>query len=645
MTPGPLLFVSLAGALASMLAAGRARRIWLASLLVALVCMLGAAVWVLSGEGSWELRSELKIGGEPVHLRLDAISALFLALLAVVGGSGTAYAVEYWSERKHPRSAPRGRLWWSLLVLSLMAVLLSTNGLHFLMAWEIFTLSAYFLVTLERQKSEVRAAGWLYLGASHVGTLCLFAYFGMLAVRTGSWDLGSMRDRAELAPLFWLALFGFGIKSGVFPLHVWLPSAHANAPSHVSAMLSGVTIKMGIYGLVRASGWLPVPASAGWVVVALGVASAVLGVAFALGQHDLKRLLAYHSVENIGIILIGLGFALVAVEYGYPSWGRLALAGSLLHVWNHGLFKSLLFFGAGSVLHATGTREMSKLGGLWRAMPWTAAFFALGATAICGLPPLNGFVSEWLVFLGLLDAAIAHGPAAWAALPTAVLLGITGALALACFVKVCGVVFLGAPRSPVAARAHECGRPMRGAMLVPAATCVAIGLTPVFFWPAVARAVGVWYPSWGDTAAPAPLAVLSGVHVFIAAVVLLAAWWLWKRVLASKPDRALTWDCGYAEPTARMQYTAGSFAGIVVEWFGWILRPVRHEQRPEGPFPAAANSSEHTPETVLECVIQPVSALVMRVSAMARRLQHGRIQAYLLYLVIGLAALACLSLI
>lgn len=635
----------MAGALVSVLAAGRARRIWLATLLVALMAALAASVSVLCGGGNWELLNGLKIGGEAVHLRLDAISALFLALLAVVGGSGTVYATEYWSDKKHPQSAPRGRLWWSLLILSLIGVLLSVNGLHFLIAWEIFTVSAYFLVTLERRKSEVRAAGWLYLGASHVGTLCLFAFFGGLATHNnGSWDLAPMREQAELAPLFWLALIGFGLKSGAFPLHVWLPSAHANAPSHVSAILSGVTIKMGIYGMVRVSGWLPVPQSAGWVVAALGVASAVLGVAFALGQHDLKRLLAYHSVENIGIILIGLGFALVAVEYGYPAWGRLALAGALLHVWNHGLFKSLLFFGAGSVLHATGTREMSRLGGLWRAMPWTSVLFALGAMAISGLPPLNGFVSEWLVFLGLFDAAIAHGPAAWAALPAAVLLGVTGALALACFVKVCGVVFLGAPRSTEAVHAHECGRPMRGAMLVPAIACVAIGLAPVFFWPAVARAAGEWYPAWGDTVTPEPLFMLSWVHVAIAVLVLLAARWLWQRVAKEKPARALTWDCGYAAPTSRMQYTAGSFAGIIVEWFEWILRPVRHERRPEENFPESASSVAHTPETVLESLIQPVSVAVMQLSTMARRLQHGRIQSYLLYLVIGIAALACVVL-
>jgi hydrogenase-4 component B len=497
-------------------------------------------------------------------------------------------------------------------------------------------------VTLDRQRGEVRAAGWLYLAASHVAALCLFAFFALLAARTGSWALAPMRDRPELAPLFWLVLAAFGLKAGLFPLHIWLPSAHANAPSHVSAMLSGVTLKIGLYGLVRFSGWLPVPPEAGWVVAFLGVASAVLGVAFALGQHDFKRLLAYHSVENIGIILIGLGFGLVAVGQGNATWGRLALAGGLLHVWNHGLFKSLLFFAAGSVLHATGTREMSRLGGLWRMMPWTASLFALGAAAISGLPPLNGFISEWLVYLGLFDATIARGPSAWAAIPAAILLGVTGALALACFVKVCGVVFLGAPRSAAASHARECGPAMRGAMIVLAAGCVAIGLAPAIFWPAVLRAVDVWNPVWAGAETPVALSSLGMLNMALAVLALLAAGGLWQRVRRGGLTRALTWDCGYAAPTPRMQYTAGSFAGIINEWFEWILRPERHEHRPENLLPVAASFTEHTPETVLERIVEPAAAAVMRVSIAARSLQHGRVQSYLLYLLIGLGALALL---
>ena len=643
MNPGLLLAVAGSAILLSVFGAFRAPRGWLAALLAGVLAATGAAAWVLATGSAWEWRSAFLLGGQAVHLRLDGVSALFLALLAVVGGAAGAYSREYWADAAHSRSAPRGRAWWSALLLCMSLVLLSSNGLHFLIAWELFALCAFFLIILDSRRREVRAAGWLYLAASHTGTLALFAFFSLLAAKTGSWELGPMRDHAGLAPLFWLALFGFGVKAGMFPLHIWLPSAHANAPSHVSAIMSGVAIKMGIYGIVRFSGWLPVPPGAGWVVAGLGVVSAVLGVAFALGQHDLKRLLAYHSVENIGIILMGVGFALVAAAHGHPAWGALALAGGLLHVWNHGLFKALLFLGAGSVLHATGTREMSRLGGLWRAMPWTASLFALGAAAISGLPPLNGFVSEWLVYLGLFDAVNQPGAAVAGAIPAIVLLAVTGALALACFIKVCGVVFLGAPRSPEAGHAHECGRWMRGPMLVLAAGCVAIGLAPFVFWPAVHTAVTAWQGTWVDVPAPESLLTLGLVHLALAAAGVVGAVWLWRRAHRGGWVRGLTWDCGYAAPTARMQYTAGSFAGIITEWFAWILLPERHEHRPVGEFPRHAESEEHTPETVLERVIEPSARLVMWISGVARRLQHGRTHAYILYLILGLIAVAVMT--
>jgi len=639
-----LFFIAVTGMLVSILVGRSAPRVWLAATLLGVTASLVAAVKILMGGADWDWHSKFLIGGEPLHLLLDGLSAFFLVLLCVVGGAGAVYADEYWSDTAHPRSAGTGRVWWSILLLSLGMILLCANGLHFLIAWEIFAVSSYFLITINRSQQEVRSAGWLYLGASHAATLSLFAFFTALSARTGRWELGPMHNHPELASLFWLALFGFGIKAGLFPLHIWLPSAHANAPSHVSAILSGVTIKMGIYGLIRFSGWLPIPPEAGWVVAFLGVISAVLGVAFALGQHDLKRLLAYHSVENIGIILIGLGFALVASGQGNTAWGRLALAGGLLHVWNHGLFKSLLFFSAGSVVHATGTRKMSQLGGLWRMMPWTASLFALGAVAISGLPPLNGFVSEWLVYLGLFDATIARGPAAWAAIPAAILLGMTGALALACFVKVCGVVFLGAPRSASASHAHECGPAMRGAMVALASGCVVIGLAPVVFWSAVLRAVDVWNPVWAGAETPVALSSLGMFHLMLAGFALAVAIWLCRHVRQGHPIRTLTWDCAYATPTARMQYTAGSFAGIITEWFSWILRPEQHRQPPESSFPPLAHHVEHTPETVLKHIVEPASLIVMRISAVARSLQHGRVQSYLFYLLIGLAALSLLVL-
>jgi hydrogenase-4 component B len=645
MTPATLLSLAAASSVAGIASGPWFSRAWLAFMLTGAAAGLTAALVVLLGTTDWEWQSAFALGGELIHLRLDGLSALFLALLCVVGGAGAAYAREYWSEEHYPASAPRGRAWWSALLTSMGLVLLCANGLHFLIGWELFAVSAFFLITLDRQRPEVRAAGWLYLLASHAGTVCLFAFFSTLAARTGSWELGPMREQATLAPLFWVALAGFGVKAGLFPLHVWLPSAHANAPSHVSAILSGVAIKMGIYGIIRFSAWLPIPAGAGWMVMDLGAISAVLGIAFAFAQNDFKRLLAYCSVENIGVILIGVGGALLAVTQGGAPWGRLLLMGALLHVWNHGAFKSLLFFGAGSVLHATGTREMSRLGGLWRAMPWTAGLFALGSVAVSGLPPLNGFVSEWLVYLGLFDAVAGKGPAGWAAVPAAILLAMAGALALASFAKACAMIFLGAPRSKVAAPARECGLRMRFPMLALAGVCLTIGLAPILFWPLMSRAAASWRPIWVETEAPAPLATLGLVHIALAILILSSAVWLWRKSHAQGWQRGGTWDCGYAAPTARMQYVSASFAGIVSGWFRWVLRPEGKLRRPRGYFPADAIRLERIPETVLERVIGPVSAGILAVSTTVRRLQHGRLQFYILYVLAGLIVLGVLVLL
>ncbi|HEU5068829.1 MAG TPA: proton-conducting transporter membrane subunit [Verrucomicrobiae bacterium] len=642
MTPGVLLLIAACGVIAGLVLGPWRPRLWLALTSAGAIVALVAALWVLVGATDWEWRSGFAVAGEPLHLRLDGLSAFFLVLLSVVGGAGAVYAREYWADQQHPDSAGRGRLAWNAISLSMGGVLLISNGLHFLIAWELFAISGYFLIVLERQRREVRTAGWLYLAVSHAGTLCLFAFFVALAARTGSWELGPLRAHAELAPLFWLALAGFGVKAGLFPLHIWLPSAHANAPSHVSAIMSGVAIKMGLYGIIRFGGWLPVPPAAGGVVIGIGAVTALLGIAFAFAQNDLKRLLAYCSVENVGIIAIGLGGALLGVRHGDAPWGRLLLAGALLHVWNHGAFKALLFLGAGSVLHATGTRELSRLGGLARVMPWTAGLFALGAAAISALPPLNGFVSEWLLYLGLFDAAASRSHTAWAAMPAVIALATAGALALASFVKASAMIFLGAPRTEAAAHAHECGPWMRGPMLALAGACVGIGLAPCVFWPAVARAVGAWNPAWAGAEMPAPLFTLSAVQFALAGLFIAGGTWLWRRARANGLRRALTWDCGYARPTARMQYTGGSFAGIAGGWFAWILQPERALRRPRGPFPGRASRIERVPETVLERGIEPAGRVVMRASAAVRRLQHGRLQFYILYLAAGVAVLAML---
>ena len=602
---------------------------------------LASAVGVLVTGQAWTWRDGPILGGERVILNLDAVSALFLILVCLVGGLGALYSREYWSDHHFPRSAPRGRAWWSALVLSMGLVLTCGNGLHFLFVWEAFAVSAYFLITLDSERTAVRKAGWLYLAASHAGTMVLFAFFSALAARTGTWALSPLHSRPDLAPLFWLALLGFGVKAGMFPLHIWLPSAHANAPSHVSAIMSAVAIKMGVYGIIRFSGWLPVPANAGWVVLGIGCTSALGGIVFAMAQNDMKRLLAYCSVENVGIILTGLGLSLLAAAGNHPAWGQAALAGTLLHVLNHGLFKSLLFFGAGSVLHATGTKDMSRLGGLWRTMPWTAAFFALGAAAVAGLPPLNSFVSEWAIYQGLLRAVALKGDTL-SVLPAVIILAGTGALALAAFAKAVGIVFLGAPRGRAANDAVECGWFMRIPMIVPALIMVSIGLMPALFLHPVQNAVAALVPQWATTDPLLPARSLGRAHTVLACVLFAMALMMVFKIRGNGARKGLTWDCGYHAPTAHMQYSSGSFAGIVAGWFTWALKPERRIRRVHGYFPQKALALERVPETVLEKGIGPAARTVMILADTARVMQHGRLHLYILYVFLGVTALGLL---
>jgi hydrogenase-4 component B len=282
---------------------------------------------------------------------------------------------------------------------------------------------------------------------------------------------------------------------------------------------------------------------------------------------------------------------------------------------------------------------MSRLGGLWRAMPWTAGLFAVGAVAVAGLPPLNGFLSEWLIYLGLFTATTGRASGAWAAMPAAILLAMAGALTLATFVKAGAMIFLGAPRTKIAATAHECGWWMRVPMLALAGGCLTVGLLPVLCLRALSRVVGCWHPAWAGDFTPAPLVTLGSVHLALAYLLVMAGFLLWRNVRAGGLRREVTWDCGYAAPTAKMQYTGGSFSGIGGGWFGWLLRPVRKLRRPRGQFPTRAIRLERTPDPVLERVLAPLGGLVMQASTAVRRLQHGRLQSYIFYVLAGLVTL------
>lgn len=616
----------------------------------AILGMAGTLEW-FSGSGPDEFRRSWALPGADFHVRLDGISAFFLFPVLLVSMLGSIYGLDYWKQADRPENGRKLRLFYGLLAAGMALLVIAQNAILFLFGWELMAISAFFLVTTEDREPEVREAGWIYFVATHVCTLLLFAMFALMNVASepNTFELVPLKAESTssttIAWIYLLALGAFGIKAGIMPLHVWLPSSHAIAPSHVSALMSGVIIKMGIYGLVRVLSLLPTPPTwAGVLLLILGTISAVLGVAFAVGQHDLKRLLAYHSIENIGIIVIGLGLAMIGRAINEPAWVALGLAGALLHTWNHALFKSLLFLCAGSVIHAVHTREIDKLGGLVKRMPWTAFGFLMGATAICGLPPLNGFVSEWLIYLGLFGALGLGDEKTFAgAAFVAPFLAMTGALAVACFVKVFGAVFLGAPRTEQAAQAHESPPSMILPLLVLVFCCLTIGLAPGWFAPLLERAIGDWlpggFPGGVHLTKWASFERISMAGMLLFGLTALVGGWLWIRIRRSSVHRMETWGCGYLAPTARMQYTSSSFAELLVGLFSRALRPKTHLLRPNGLFPTDAAFSSHVNDVVLDEAVLPVAKTLADSCTWFRRFQQGSIQAYLLYILLSLLAL------
>jgi len=582
---------------------------------------------------------------------VDSLSAFFLLAIAVVCALSAVYGGEYLKTHLSRRNLGASWFFYNVLLAGMLLVVTARNGVLFLMAWELMSLSSFFLVMFEHEQAEVREAGWTYLVATHLGTAFLLALFVFLGWRNGTMDFDqfALPGGANVAGMmFLLAVVGFGAKAGFAPLHVWLPEAHPAAPSHVSAVMSGVMIKTGIYGLLRVLTFLgPPPAWWGWTLLGIGGVSGIAGVLFALAQHDLKRLLAYHSVENIGIICLGLGLWLLGTSTGNSTLAALGLLGGLLHVWNHAIFKSLLFLGAGAVVHATGTRDMEKLGGLLKRMRHTGLSFLVGSAAISGLPPLNGFVSELLIYLGAFSAVASGGPT-HAAVAGAVGIGalaMIGGLAAACFAKVFGITFLGEPRSDAALAAHEAPGAMRAGFAPLAGLCVLIGLLGPLAVSAVSPAANQLLSNLAP-AAERDISSARGVlwHVSLAgaalAMLTIAFWALRRRLLTGRTvQSAGTWDCGYLAPTARMQYTASSFAWPIVGMFRWLLRPSLHRHLPSGLFPTRAGFESHTDDVVRRYGYAPLFGAFGWLADRLRWLQQGRNQLYVLYIALTLLIL------
>lgn len=587
--------------------------------------------------------------GGVLALRLDALSAAFLLPLFLVVAAGSIYGLGYWPQRKNPANGRKLRLFYGLISGAMILLISARNGILFIMAWEVMALSGFFLIITEEFKQEVRRAGFIYLIATHTGTLALFAHFALLGQMSESllFPAAGTLPIAGSSLIFLLGLFGFGMKAGLMPLHIWLPGAHAAAPSHASALLSGVMIKTGIYGLVRITSFFAeIPAWWGWTLLILGAFSGVFGVTLAIAQHDIKRLLAYHSVENIGIIILGLGLALLGRSYGQPTLVILGLSGCLLHVTNHALFKSLLFLSAGSVIHAVGTKKIDQFGGLLKRQRWTGLYFLAGAVAISGLPPFNGFVSEWLIYLGAFEPTHHPDSALSFALLVAPVLALIGGLALACFVKVFGVSFLGEPRGQRSAQAKESPRTMLWPMGFLLLGCAWIGLLPTSLRPLLERAASVWVGS--STTLPklggnlAPLGAISLVGWLVIGL-LLTIGWLLQRKTAKAPRHLGTWGCGYQFPAPRMQYTASSFADSLMRLFNFGLRSERHGGHVDSFFPQQGEFSSHTPDLILDRTLAPVFlGIAWLLRWLSRLIQNGVAAIYLLYVALTLIILLTL---
>jgi hydrogenase-4 component B len=581
----------------------------------------------------------------PWQVRLDSLAAFFLVLIGVVSLAVGIYAPAF------VRSLQQGRD--SLVVLGgfsglflagMLLVVLADDAFLFMVAWELMSLSSYFLVAFRHEQAANRRAAFLYLLMAHIGGLSILLGFGVLASFGGGFGFDAMRS----APLsfgwasvaFVFAFIGFGMKAGLVPLHAWLPEAHPVAPSHISALMSGVMLKVAVYGFIRFV--LDLSGQVHWqwgvAVLAVGSVSALMGVLYALMQHDLKRLLAYSSVENLGIVFIGLGLAMVFLGTGHASLGALALVAALYHAINHAFFKALLFLGAGAILHGTHERDLEHMGGLLRRMPWTGLFFLVGCIAISALPPFNGFVSEWLTFQAALQAWELQSGVLRSLIPmSAAILALTGALAAACFVRVYGIAFLGQARTRHVRRAHPVPRSMRHAQGLLAGLCLLLGILPTGFLglieevPRQLLGTGLPHASaqgwlWLTPVSPQVASYSAPLVALVLAALTGVVLWVVHRGSVRRVRRRDAWDCGFGRPSARMQYTAAAFAQPIRRVFGPLFRIDESVvQREDGQSRYRLQVSDRA----WGWLYLPVGRAVEEAARRVVRLQSGNVRVYL----------------
>lgn len=605
------------------------------------------------------------VGG--VSLRLDRLGAFFLLVVEAVGLPAALFGGAYSRVYEGTHSLRLLGAMLNVFLLALSLVPFADNTVTFLILWEAMSVASYFLVLTESDRRETRQAGLWYLAMAHGGLVLLMAAFLLMGTGAPSTGFADLRTAAAALPastrnaVFVLVLLGFGSKAGLVPLHVWLPLAHPAAPSHVSALMSGAMIKMGVYGLLRVTLDLLGGGPPWWggTILAVGAVSALLGVLYALMEHDLKRLLAYHSVENIGIIFLGIGAGLLFRSYGLMSLALVGLVAGLYHTLNHACFKGLLFLGSGAVVHATHTRNMEELGGLIKRMPRTAFCFLVGAAAISGLPPLNGFVSEWLVFQALLGGPQLPRPELGLIMAFAVgMLALTSGLAAACFVKAFGITFLAMPRSDHAAGAHEVPLAMQLGMGALVVACGTLGVVPSLVVPILGAAVAglAGLPAGLLTDMPWLTLEMPGTAGVIAPAVLAAG--LGLALLAvlvafrlGSVDRRLrvgdTWGCGRIGQTSRMEYTATAFAEPLRRVFAELYRPTEDlsiDFHPESKyFVQSIAYRSHVHPWLERLLYAPIVSFLRRTAFRVRWLQAGSLHLYLLYMILTLVVLLLVS--
>lgn len=575
---------------------------------------------------------------------LDSLAATFLAPIFLLPPLIALYSQHYLDAPERAWRTAVNLFFFSLLTAAMALVSLAGNMTTFALAWELMSLSSYALVLFDYEREETQRAAHMYLLFTQTGALLVFVAFGLLAQATGSLAFEQIREapQAAKAAAFFIALVGFGSKAGVFPLHIWLPHAHPAAPSHVSAVMSGVMIKMGVYGLLRLYFLLdePNPLFAR-TVLALGMLSGVLGVVYALSKREIKRLLAYSSIENIGVILIGCGLGMIGLASGNRIMAAFGFAGGLLHVFNHAVFKSLLFMGAGAVLHAVGGRKMDQLGGLMKTMPVTGRTFLVGSAAISGLPPFNGFVSEFLIYYAAFQGLSLQGPDFLLSMTAIISLALIGGLAAGCFTKAVGIVFLGEPRSEHAKTAEDAGPAMRAAMTLLALACLLIGLWPELFIRAAFAGLRDLSPLAAIPAdilgsVPRNLALVARVFVGL----LLGLSGLRLLLYRGKTvSRNATWGCGFTQASSRVQYTGASYSLSMVDFFRPFVKTTTRFTPLAKIFPGPtkyASKVEDLAEMGLHrFLIRPV----LKIANTLRWIQHGHIQLYIGYIVLTIACL------